>query len=187
MAGLVDEIFLHIVEWDDVDIWNENLLETRLFDSYIAGEQIFRNLDKLLQERNPVYADLARIYLIALSLGFQGKHRNTSDTQQLDEYRQQLFKFISQREPEGLYENLQFNEDKHIFPQAYANTITEDNAQSLPSLRPWFLAFILVLLSVLIGSNYFWHHYTDTIDLRINDILLDRSLEIDLEQNEQGN
>ena len=90
----MDEIFLHIVEWDGVEIWHNNLLETRLFDSYIAGEQVFRHLDKLLQERNPVYADLARIYLIALSLGFQGKHRNTSDTQQLDKYRQQMFKLF---------------------------------------------------------------------------------------------
>lgn len=174
MVGLADEIFLHLVAWNGQEVWRGNLLESRLFDSYIAGQKIFRNIDKLLEERNPVYTELARIYLISLSLGFQGKYRGDTDQSELESYKHRLFAFITQRDPDGLHEYLHFNESKQVFPDAYSYTIEESASRPLPSLRLWFVGVGLVAIIVLLTSHFLWQYYIKDIDALTTEILLQR-------------
>lgn len=54
MAALADEMFLSELEWQDRDAWQRMLLEHRLFNSSVAGERIFRRIDQVLAERDPV-------------------------------------------------------------------------------------------------------------------------------------
>lgn len=163
MVALTDEIFLHIVDWDGAQEWRNNLLETRVYDSYISGEKVFNNLDRLLKDRNPVYADLARLYLIALAIGFQGRYRNTKDDTRLERYKRELFTFIAQREPDKLYEQLFYNEDKHIFPDAYAFTIKESLSKRLPSLRKWYIILAVVIAGLLLSSHFWWMYLTNEL------------------------
>lgn len=156
MVGLADEIFLHIINWEHKEEWRNNLLETHLFNSYIAGEKVFRQLDQLLKESNPIYADVARIYLISLSIGFQGKYRNLSNEGVLERYRRQLFTFVTHHDAENLHTQLYFNPDKKLFPSAYVSTVKEENTQRLPALRIWILAFLLVAVGSLFVSHFLW-------------------------------
>jgi len=176
MVTLADEIFLHRVNWHGKEAWRSNLLEARLFDSYIGGERLFKHLDKLLQERNPVYADLGRLYLITLSLGFQGKYRNSPDEGVLDGYRRQLFAFVAQRSADGLQEYFTLNPDKHLFPSAYAFTLKEPTNRRLPPLRFWYLLLFLVIMGLLLSSHLLWHHFTDDLSVLMNQILQERGL-----------
>ncbi len=160
MVALTDEIFLHRLAWDGREEWRNNLLESRLFDTYIGGERFFQNLDRLLTERNPVYADLARIYLIALSLGFQGRYRHTPQTEELERYQRELFTFITKRNPDGLYQHLHYDEDKRLFGEAYGYTIKESKTRPLPSARRWFIILGLVILGLLAISHFLWQYHT---------------------------
>ena len=44
MAATADEVFLNI-PWDGRPYWTDNLLESSLFESHVAGERLFRKLD----------------------------------------------------------------------------------------------------------------------------------------------
>src|SRR5215471_668302 len=54
MAALADEFFLN-ENWRGKQTWP--LLENRLFRSTAAGEVLFKKLDLLLLQRDPVYVD----------------------------------------------------------------------------------------------------------------------------------
>src|ERR1044072_2317156 len=110
MVALADEIFLN-AEWEGHRSSVSNLLESKIFRTHVAGELFFQRLDRMLVERDPVYRDLAAVYLMALSLGFRGKYRGRDDRGQLERYRRQLFHFVFRREPE-----LE-NESRHVFPE----------------------------------------------------------------------
>ena len=179
MVGLVDEIFLHVVNWDHKEEWRNNLLETHLFNSYIAGEKVFRQLDQLLTESNPIYADVARIYLIALAIGFQGKYRNLVSDGTLERYRRQLFTFITHHDADNLHDQLYFNPDKKLFPSAYISTVKEPNTQRLPALRIWIIIFILVTTGSFLTSHFFWKNTIHDLEQTMTQIIKAKVLSSD--------
>jgi type VI secretion system protein ImpK len=147
MAALADDIFLNM-DWDGRRSWS--LLETRLFGSHMAGETIFRRIDVLLQRRDPYYVDLASVYFMALSLGFQGKYRGMEDLGPLVQYRRQLFAMIYARHPKL------FSEDMRLFPHAYQNTMDKGEGKKLPDQRVWLALVGLVLLAWLGITQIAW-------------------------------
>lgn len=147
MAALADEIFLHL-EWEGRESWP--LLESRLFQSHMAGEIIFQRLERLLQRRDPFYLDLASVYFMALSLGFQGKYRGSDDPTRLAHYRRQLFAMIYGRHPKL------FTENTSLFPEAYQNTIVKGAARKLPDQRIWLALVGIVLVVWLAASQLAW-------------------------------
>ena len=68
MVALTDEIFLHLFELASKETWRTQLLEVRIFNSQIAGQRVFENLNALLNKRDPNTLELARLYLIVLFL-----------------------------------------------------------------------------------------------------------------------
>jgi type VI secretion system protein ImpK len=161
MVALADEIFLH-TEWEGKRAWVSNLLETKFFQSHVAGELFFQKLERLLHDRDPVYKDLAAVYLMALSLGFRGKYRGLDDRGQLARYREQLFSFIFRREP-----NLE-NESKHIFPEAYFHTLREETKKRLPHPRIWIGVLCLVIVTYLAATHLLWVDLTSRLE-QVND------------------
>ena len=147
MAALADEVFLNL-DWEGRDSWP--LLESRLFQSHIAGELIFQRLNRLLQRRDPFYNDLASVYFMALSLGFQGKFRGADESNLLPHYRRQLFAMIYGRHPK-LY-----TEDQPLFPQATQHTIDKGSGKKLPDQRVWLGLLALVILAWLGISQLAW-------------------------------
>ena len=161
MAALADEIFLNEV-WPGQQNWP--LLETRFFQTFSAGETFFKKLDLLLRQRDPVYADLAAVYLAALSLGFQGKYRGLQadySRQTLDKYRRQLFAMVYRRNPELL------GKERNLFAQSYSHTITESSPVKLPRARNWALIFVALICLWLVVSHTLWLRLTEPIEQRL--------------------
>lgn len=153
MAALADEVFLHL-EWEGKSTWP--LLEARLFQTHVAGEEIFARLDRLLQRRDPFYLDLAAVYFMALSMGFQGKYRGL-DNRECMEYRRQLFRMIYRRDPKL------FTATGHLFPQAHQHTLDKMQVKRLPAQWTWLWLVGLVLVAWMGLSQYAWHSATSRI------------------------
>lgn len=137
MAALTDEVFLHI-NWQGKDSWV--LLESRLFQTHVAGEVIFQRIDGILQQRDPFYVDLAAVYFMALALGFQGKYRDGANKAELNQYQQQLFRFIYRR-PSHLIDST-----APLFPDAVQNVLESGPGKKLPDQKIWLLLVALVLV-----------------------------------------
>jgi type VI secretion system protein ImpK len=148
MAALADEIFLNL-DWEGRDLWQEKLLESYLFQTHVAGEQFFTKLDSLLDARDPGSVELAAVYLMAISLGFQGKYR-TTDLTALHAYREKLFTYIFRRDPELL------NQEKVLFPNAYEHTIARGTGKLLPHPRRWLIALACIIAGFMIFQHYLW-------------------------------
>ncbi|QTA85768.1 DotU family type IV/VI secretion system protein [Desulfonema magnum] len=159
MAALADDIFLHI-DWDGRENWKSDLLEFKLFGTYTAGEIFFRNLEKLLKDRDPGYMEIAAVYFLAISLGFRGKFRDKDDGGQIANYRRQLFAFIFQKDPDLLAES------RKLFPDTYAHILSQAEGKKLPYLKWWIGLIVLLIILFLIISYGIWTDLTeDLIDI----------------------
>lgn len=150
MAALADEIFLHDVGWPDKPAYRSVLVESLMFKSHVAGEQVFANLDRVLETRDPNHAELATIYLLALSLGFRGKYRRLPDQGRLAGYRRQLFRMIMHR-PTALDA-----ESLRICAGAYDHTLREGGGMRLRPLRRWVLGLAALIALLVLASHAIW-------------------------------
>jgi len=157
MVALADEIFLN-TEWEGRRFWVSNLLETKIFRSHAAGELFFQKLDRLLQDRDPVYRDLGAVYLMALSLGFRGKYRGgRDDAARLLGYRRQLFSFVFRREPDLA------EESRRLFPETYYHTLRDETKRRLPNPRAWLILLGAVVLAYVAITHGIWVNLTDRL------------------------
>lgn len=164
MAALADETFLHL-DWAGKAEWQTHLLETRLFDSQSAGEVLFQKLERLLHSADPVYAELAAVYLMALALGFQGKFRGDAHSGQLTAYRRQLYAFITRRAPELRHAS------RYLFPEAHAHTLEAGKSRRLPTARRWVLMLCGVMLLLGSLSHLLWMRLSTDLRQTIAPIL----------------
>ncbi|OQW96018.1 MAG: hypothetical protein BWK79_00300 [Beggiatoa sp. IS2] len=173
MVGWADEFFLHVLEWEGREAWRNQLLEAKLFNSQAAGQRIFENLETLLSQRDPVTLELARLYLIVLALGFQGKYRASDDNEQLLGYRQKIFFFITQRDPSGLREHLHQDPDKRLFPEAYRSTLASDKERQkwLPALYKWYILVMIMGIGLMLSSVWLWQSVSTELDKVTTQIL----------------
>jgi type VI secretion system protein ImpK len=150
MAALADEIFLYL-DWPGREAWRTNLLEFKLFQSYRAGEEIFRRIEALLRTRDPADSELARIYLMALALGFRGELRGPEAQARIDWYRRELYTFLTQRDPGTP------REPHSLFPEAYQSTVETSGAgRRLSAARRWLLAGLLLALLWIVVAHRVW-------------------------------
>jgi type VI secretion system protein ImpK len=148
MAALADEVFLHQVHWAGAEAWGDNLLETHLFDSAIAGERLFQNIDAMLADGSPAHTELASVYLMVLTLGFQGRYRGRSKAE-IDAYRTRLRVFISHRVAP-------VQDDEPIFADSYHHTLDEGRETLLPAIARWVWVAIAALILYLLVSEALW-------------------------------
>ena len=158
MAAVADEVFIHLLEGEAREAWMSNLLESTLFKTRVAGEVFFDKLDQLLLlNRESADKDLAVIYLSALSLGFEGKYRG-NDHGQLRRYRQELFAFAFQKQPDLL------DESKIAFPDAYIENLKPGKKKKLTNPRIWLVLLGIVLLSYITISHGIWLGLTSRVE-----------------------
>lgn len=156
MVALADEIFIH-TPWAGNKYWDKSLLEQKLFGTHTAGETFFESLDEFLKRRDPVRADIAYIYLMALGLGFLGKYRGKDDKGQLAHYKRQLYVFVHHEEP-------RLEEEKRpLFLSAYINTLSGNSPKKLHDFRPWMLVFVGLFGVMLMASYHIWYRYTQDL------------------------
>jgi type VI secretion system protein ImpK len=164
MTALADEIFLN-TDWEGKEAWKSELLEFKLFGTYVAGELFFQKLDKLLANRDPAFVEIAAVYLQALSLGFRGKFRDIDDEGKLDYYRRQLFSFIFHKNPDLL------NVDRLLYPGAYAHTLAEEEGKKLPYVKRWIVVLVVLIIAFFIISHGIWVQVTEDLRQVIQHIL----------------
>lgn len=157
MAALADEVLLNFA-WSGRDVWTSCLLEEALFKSRIAGDRFFEQLDDLLRTRDPARRDLALIYLLALSLGFEGKYRGTASGPKLQDYRAALYRFRYARDPDPS------EAGRKLSPQAYAFTVGDARPQQLPYIGRWVLIMVLVFVTMLGISQLVWNWKADPLE-----------------------
>lgn len=148
-VALTDEIMINLL-WHGADYWKQNCLETKIFQTQIAGEKIFSQIDTLLKTNDPLQRELARVYLLSLSLGFQGQFRE-QDKHRILSYKQQLFGFIYHRSP-----SLTQGTQNYLFDDSLNFTFTEAPPKGLPDIRPWSITALSVLLVYLFISYGIW-------------------------------
>ena len=147
MATLADEVFLEL-PWEGRQVWASNLLETRVFGSYVGGEKLFAEIDALLEGNDPTRRPLAEVYLMALSLGFKGRYAKEPEV--LERYRQRLFAFVYPSRGTSA------RAEGRLFAQAYAHTATDAPPERLPPTRRWLTAMAAAVLLYLVVSHGFW-------------------------------
>lgn len=157
MAALADEIFLYL-DWPGREAWRTQLLEYKLFQSYHAGEEVFRRIEAVLRTRDPADSELAKIYLMALALGFRGALRGPAAQARIDWYRRELYTFLTNRDPGT-------PRDPHsLFPEAYqSNLETAGSARRLSPARRWLLGGLLLLLFWILTSQWVWNGIVDDL------------------------
>lgn len=165
MAALADEIFINLA-WVGRDAWREHLLEAKLFGTHSAGEELFDRIDHLLRDHDSLYRELARIYLMVLALGFQGKYRGRPEADEvIESYRRRLFRFIYTRDPQVVQGG------ERVMPQAYAATLDEASVTQLPYLKPWIWALVLIIVIWIAGSHLLWRHAVADLEPMVDDII----------------
>lgn len=176
-VALADELLLTI-PWIGRDEWTAFLLESSLYRSNIAGDLIFQRIDALLADREPSRRKMARLYLLALAMGFEGRHRLGAtqpgadignvvhgdsstprpaqpDAQEgvdtrLPAYRQALFQFIFQRRPDlG-------GRDRVLDEATYAHTLSHHAPRKLPPMSRWLLWVMIAAAVLLALSEMVW-------------------------------
>jgi type VI secretion system protein ImpK len=152
-AALADELLL-FTDWAGRTHWHHVLLEANLFRTSQAGQKVFQDIEQILSAREPAQRNLARLYLYALSLGFQGRYRGTGKLDPLVELRRELYQFIYQR-PADLQ-----GRDKTLSERAYASTLSYLVARRLPRLSRWGVALALILVGMLAMSQLLWMWYS---------------------------
>lgn len=148
-AALADEILLSR-PWAGRSSWSQCLLEAELFRTSVAGDKVLADIERLLSEREPAQRPLARLYLFALALGFQGRLRDQPELPQLAGLRQELFQFVYQRPPE-----LEAR-DRVLSPQAYASTVSHLAPRRQRGISRWTLGGLLALAALLALSELLW-------------------------------
>lgn len=165
-TALSDEILINL-PWQGSDYWRQNCMEIKFFQSQIAGEKIFQQIDYLLKNPDPLQKELARIYLLCLSLGFFGKYRG-QDLIAIDSYKQKLFSFIKLR-------NARFNSTHiplEIFDGCLDHIFTEAPSKGLPDLRQWGLTAFAIFAVYLFISYGVWSIISYDLHEVLHDLFL---------------
>ena len=164
MAALADDVFVHL-DWQGKDFWMSHLLESKLFNTHVAGEEIFKKVDRLLKDRDPVYADLAAVYFMALALGFRGRYYGQSDLSPLDLYRRETFSFIFRDDPRVR------EESRYLFPKAYTRTLEELPKERFKDMRLWLSILAVVTATWLLSSHLQWVELSDKLKSDVTEVL----------------
>ncbi|MBX9805061.1 MAG: DotU family type IV/VI secretion system protein [Alphaproteobacteria bacterium] len=166
MVAFADEIFLNI-PWAGQKHWENNLLESRFFQTQIAGELIFEKIEELVSNNDPMRADLAIVYLLILGLGFKGRYRGEeANVEQLSLYRHQLYRMVN-RHPSTLYDPGR----AHLMEDCYEHVLDSTISRGLPEIRMWFLTFLGILGVYLFASTVLWYKLVRDMDSSIGNIL----------------
>jgi type VI secretion system protein ImpK len=152
MAAFADEAFLCLLDWNGKIYWRDHLMELRLFRSQIAGQEIFKRIDKVIARRDHGAEELCAVYLMVLALGFKGQYLHHPAA--VDTYRSKLFDRLQMTNPELRQES------RHLIPEAYLHTVSEGAPVRLPEPSKWWLVVAAILAGWLILSTIAWLELT---------------------------
>jgi type VI secretion system protein ImpK len=155
MAALADEILLLELNWPGAEHWLPVLLERQLFSTSHSGVVFFELADKLIRSAgsDPLHADLASVFLLALRLGFKGQYRTAAGELRLNHYRQQLLRIANTGQPRLAPPEAAA---PGFFRQAYQHNIVDGKDVRLAPLSAWRRALKLAATGYLLLSSGIW-------------------------------
>jgi type VI secretion system protein ImpK len=149
MAAVADEVLLHGPAWPGQETWSATLLEEALYGTKIAGERIFRTAHELLAGQLSRSA-VAVSVLLALMLGFRGRYHGTDDRGEIAALKGRLF---------GVLFHLPYPVDidfQTLLSEGAARPLGQASVRALPSLRPWLMAILLLVVGYIVLSDVLW-------------------------------
>ena len=103
---------------------------------------------------------------MVLALGFQGKYRGHPEAaREIEAYRRRLFHFVFGRDPRAV------RGEERLVPQAYAATLDRGDGATLPHLRPWIWAFVVLLVLWIAGAHALWRREIADLEPVVTEIL----------------
>ena len=162
MAALADEVF-SLTEWEGQAAWGENSLELHLYRTRGAEFELFKRIDRLLKDapNTPVSRDLARVFLLVLAAGFQGKYRPFGLMRPLAEYRQRLYEYVHRGDALMLYAA-----DRKLFPAAAARTLEGHAVSRFTAAQRWTVILATVVVGYIVISHIAWNRVaSDLLDV----------------------
>ncbi|HET9453328.1 MAG TPA: DotU family type IV/VI secretion system protein [Gemmatimonadaceae bacterium] len=155
MAALADEVFSHL-DWAGKEAWPRYLVEQKLFKSNAKDIEFFRRVDRLLKNEaekpSAAAKDLARMYLLVLAAGFQGKYRPFGLTRPLAEYRRRLYEFVSGKDPLLIY-----SEERKLFPESAERVEVGRAVSRFSMLQQWAAVLVILLIGYAVISQMAWN------------------------------
>ncbi|WNO11627.1 DotU family type IV/VI secretion system protein [Teredinibacter sp. KSP-S5-2] len=147
LAAVTDETFIHLFQWDGSTAWLNNLLELKAFGTSISGSVFFDEVDTLLQNTSgeKVFTELAKIYYLALQIGFRGIYRNKCRDGQLKKIRRSLLAFIGETSTE-----------KNSLTSSGRGHTKNGKGVRLTPLVPWVRAGFMALGVYLLVAAIVW-------------------------------
>ncbi len=141
MATFGDDTFLNL-DWAGQVAWQRSTLEKQFFGTEDGATEVLSRIDQLIAAPGPRAVPQARMYLIALALGFEGALRGTTGAEaELAEKRRSLGALIAAGDPRDPATA------GRLFPDAYRHTLEGGKPQTLPRAGVWALSLLLVLLA----------------------------------------
>ncbi|MDR0744511.1 MAG: DotU family type IV/VI secretion system protein [Holosporales bacterium] len=158
MTVLTDEIFINL-RWEGSKLWRFSLLEKQIFQSEVAGDKFFIMLDEIMANMNAISEELAFLYLMALSLGFKGRYRDTENSiEHISWYKERLYSLLHDK-PSRLY----YPGRHYLIGSCYEHTYTESNNSILPDIRFWTLCTIAIISLYIVISYFVWYSITSDV------------------------
>ncbi len=156
-AAIADELLLSH-HWPGRSRHTDYLVETRLFGSSVAGDEIFNRIDALLADAAGQPSQMAALYLFAISVGFEGRHRGAQAEAELQPLRDALFRKIYRREPAlmpGLASQPLYAE-RVLSEQAYRYRLSEIAPVRFFRFSRGTLGFVATMILLLALSQVAW-------------------------------
>lgn len=147
LTVFTDEMFINI-PWNGEHIWQDNLLEERIFNSHIAGTQLFDNLEKHINQPGRDSDSLLVVYYLVLCLGFRGKYMHKDFGDKLKYYRKQLYALLYKSSP------FSFKMIKQLFPSAYKHTFMSKAYVMLPNYFQQIGGGVIAFISAILFAVY---------------------------------
>jgi len=157
-AALADELFILEIEWSGKKYWHSVLLEESVFHSCYAGENFFKGVIRLLNERavDTQQRNLMAVYFLTLRLGFSGRYRD--QPKNLETIRNKLFKRIN---------NGVGDKEPLVCPQAYEHLFASMQEYRLAPLTRWKKMMVNGFLLYLLLGWVVWNSFTGVWDISL--------------------
>lgn len=169
-AAFADDVMLES-HWVGRDEWVRTPLEVKLFGSQSAGEEIFNDIDNGLSKYEFGKRDLAKIYLMALNLGFEGKFKGTQSEVDIRRYKVRLFELINDRAPENS------EATKSFLGSVYRYNQTGGAPEMMSYLKPWIITISAIGGLYLLGSHLIWEYMIAVLDDQVTATIEQLSLQ----------
>ncbi len=168
MTALADQVFIvDLGNWAARQAWTDFPLEKALYKTQIAGEEVFRRIDTLLERGDPSTRELAEIYFNVLSLGFLGRYgigqarAGGFAPPEIEDYRRRLHYFFtggSQPMPGRVSET------------AYEHIETMDLGGKLPSVVQSLTLFAIVAVLLFVATLVTRYTLTRDIETHLREV-----------------